>query len=224
MTKQEKYQLAKWAVQYAQHKGAQQVSVSISNSRNSSIDIRQGKIDKLEQAIESNLSIRIYADKKYSAHSTNRLDKVELSRFIEEAIAGTQYLSEDEFRTLPEPSLYYRDQGIDLKINDPEYVNHDPKEKIKRAYEIEEEVLGKDDRIISVTAGYYDGLSERVLVNSNGFEGDTANTYYGCYASVSVKGEDARPESGWSESDIYYHKLIRKGIGKTALNRALRKI
>jgi PmbA protein len=64
--------------------------------------------------------------------------------------------------------------------------------------------LGKDDRIISVTASYYDGLSERVMVTSNGFEGDTSNSYYGLNAQVSVKGGDARPESYWSESAIFY--------------------
>jgi PmbA protein len=43
-------------------------------------------------------------------HSTNRLKEEELARFIEEAIAGTRYLSEDEFRTLPDPSQYFKGQ------------------------------------------------------------------------------------------------------------------
>lgn len=113
MTKQEKYDLAKWAMNHALEKGAQQVSVSISNSRSSSIDVREEKIDKLEQAIESNLSVRLFVDKKYSAHSTNRLIKTELAQFIEEAIEATRFLSEDEFRTLPDPSLYYKGDGSD---------------------------------------------------------------------------------------------------------------
>jgi PmbA protein len=89
MTKQEKYNLAKWAMNHALENGAQQASVSISNSRSSSVEVREEKIDKLEQAIQSSLSIRLFVDNKYSAHSTNRLKKEELSRFIEEAIAGT---------------------------------------------------------------------------------------------------------------------------------------
>jgi PmbA protein len=36
------------------------------------------------------------------------LKKEELARFIEQAIEGTRFLSEDEFRTLPDPELYYK--------------------------------------------------------------------------------------------------------------------
>lgn len=224
MTKQEKYNLAKWAMNHALENGAQQVSVSISNNRSSSVDVREEKIDKLEQAIESNLSIRLFVDKKYSMHSTNRLKKEELTRFIEEAIAGTRFLSEDEFRALPDPALYYKGQGRDLDTLDKDFDNHDPQKKIDLAFEAEKEVKGKDERIISVSTGYYDGISERVMVTSNGFEGDTANSYYGLNASVSVKGGDARPESGWGESAIFFDKLEKNGIGKKALDRALRKI
>ncbi len=224
MTKQEKYNLANWAMKHALDNGAQQVSVSISNNRSSSIDVREEKIDKLEQAIESNLSIRLFVDKKYSMHSTNRLSKEELGRFIEEAIAGTRYLSEDEFRTLPDPSLYYKGQPRDLNTVDINFDKHDPKEKIELAFKTEKEVRGKDERIVSVSTGYYDGLRERVMVASNGFEGDTANSWYGLSASVSVKGDDARPESGWSESAIFYGKLQKNGIGTIALDRALKKI
>ncbi len=87
MTKQEKYNLAKWAMNHALKNGAQQASVTISNNRSSSVDVRNQQIDKLEQAIQSNLSVRLYVDNKYSVHSTNRLKKEELARFIEESIA-----------------------------------------------------------------------------------------------------------------------------------------
>ena len=224
MTKEEKYNLAKWAMNHALENGAQQASVSISNSRNSSIDVRQEKIDKLEQAIQNGLSIRLFVDNKYSSHSTNRLKKEELTRFIEEAIEGTKFLSEDKFRSLPDPELYYKGNGKNLNTLDANFDNVDPQDKINLAYKIEKEVLGKDDRIISVSSSYYDGINERVMVTSNGFEGDTANSYYGVNAEVSVKSEDARPESYWSESNIFFAKLMKDGVGKKALKRALDKI
>ena len=224
MTLEEKYSLAKWAINHALENGAQHASVSISNSRSSSVEVREQKIDKLEQAIQSNLSVRLFVDNRYSAHSTNRLKKEELAHFIEEAIAGTRFLSEDEFRTLPNPDLYYKGGGVDLNTMDKNFDSCDPQEKINLAFEAEREVLGKDERIISVTASYYDGLNERVMVTSNGFEGDSANSYYGLNAQVSVKGGDARPESYWSESAIFYDQLMKQDVGKKALQRALKKI
>ncbi len=224
MTKQEKYNLAKWAMNYALENGAEQVSVSISNSSSSSVEVREEKIDTLEQAIESNLSIRLFVDNKYSAHSTNRMKKKDLALFIGEAIAGTRYLSKDEYRTLPDPGLYYKGDGPDLKTLDTGFEQHNPQEKIDLAFQAEKEARGKDERIISVSASYYDGLNERVMVTSNGFEGDRANSYYGINAQVSVKGGDARPESYWSESAIFHEKLKKEGIGQKALERALKKI
>ncbi len=225
MTKEEKYSLAKWAVNHALENGAQDAKVSIYDSQNSSVEVRDEKIDKLEQSTQSGLSISLYVDKKYSAHSTNRLNnKEELKRFIEEAIAGTRFLAEDEFRTLPDPGLYFKGEEKDLKTFDSGFLSIDPQEKLNAVFNIEKEVLGKDERIISVTASYYDGMSSSVMVTSNGFEGDTARTYYGLNASVSVKGGDARPESYWGESAIFHDKLKAEGIGEIALKRALKKI
>lgn len=224
MTKEEKYTLAKWAMNHALENGARQASVNISNSQSSSVEVREEKIDKLEQAIQSGLTIRLYVDNKYSAHSTNRLKKEELARFIEQAIEGTRFLSEDEFRTLPDPSLYYKGKNNELKTLDTDFGKVDPQEKIDLAFAVEKEVLGKDDRIISVTTSYYDGFDERVMVTSNGFEGDSANSQFGLYSSVSVKGGDARPEASWNESAIFFNKLKKESIGETALKRALNKI
>jgi len=224
MTKEEKYTLAKWAMNHALESGAQQVSVSIANSQSSSVEVREEKIDKLEQAIQSGLSIRLFVDGKYSAHSTSRMKKEELARFIEEAIEATKFLSEDEFRTLPDPELYYKGDGKDLDLLDENFSSVDPKEKIDLAFAAEKEVLGKDERLISISCSYYDGLNERVMVTSNGFEGDTANSHFGIYTSVSVKGDDARPEFSWGESAIKYADLKKEGTGTTALKRAVEKI
>ena len=90
---------------------------------------------------------------------------------------------------------------------DEDFSKVDPQKKIDLAFAVEKEVLGKDDRIISVSTGYYDGFDERVLVTSNGFEGDSANSQFGLYGSVSVKSNEARPEGSWNESSIFFDKL-----------------
>lgn len=224
MTKEEKYTLAKWAMNHALENGAQNASVSIANAVASSVEVREQKIDKLEQAIQSNLSIRLFVDGKYSAHSTSRLKKEDLAHFIEEAIEGTRFLAEDEYRTLPDPELYYKGGGIDLKSLDKGFSAVNPQQKIDLAMAAEQEALGKDERIISVSSSYYDSMNERVMVTSNGFEGDTANSVFGIHTSVSVKGGDARPEGGWNESSITFSDLQKTGTGTIALEKALKKI
>jgi PmbA protein len=62
------------------------------------------------------------------------------------------------------------------------------------------------------------------MVASNGFEGDSENSYYSLGASVSVSDGDARPGGGWYESAVFSDKLVREGIGKKALKKALDKL
>jgi len=224
MTKEEKYNLAIYAMKHALRNGADQAGVSLSNSISNSLEVRNKQTDMLEQANQVNLTIRLFVNNKYSAHSTNRLNKKDLKRFIEEAVSGTKFLSEDLFRSLPDPGLYFSGEKSDLKTRDAYFERVTPEEKIRLAFEAESEAINKDSRIISVTAGYYDSLNERVLVTSNGFRGDTANSYYGLNTSVSVNGGESRPESYWSENSVFFNSLKTQGIGQKALQRALKKI
>jgi len=224
MTQEEKYNLAKWAMQHALDHGADEASIIISQSKNSNVDVREQKIDTLKEAIQSSLSIRLFVDSRYSAHRTNRLDKKELARFIEQAIAGTKYLSPDPFRALPDPALYYTGGEQNLGTVDDAYDQIDPKSKVDLAFQVEQEAYEKDDRIISITAGYGDNTNSRLMVTSNGFEGETANSSFSLYASVSVDGGEARPSEAWSERAIFFDQLKKSDIGTKALERALKKI
>lgn len=222
MNKDEKYSIAKWAMEHAVKNGAQQARVIIYNNNSSQIEVRDEKIDKLQESNRNGMQINLYVDKKYSSISTNRItNKEELGKFIEEAIVGTRFLAEDEFRTLPDPERYYKGDGPDLKTVDPNFASVDPQQKVKNAFDLEKEVLGSDERIISVSTSYRDGMSGSVMMASNGFEGDSENTYYSLSASVSVTDGTARPRGAWYESSIFNEELIRKDIGKKALKRAL---
>ncbi len=222
MTKEEKYNIAKWAMEHAIENGAQQARVTIYNNNSSQIEVREQKIDKLQESNRSGMQINLYVDKRYSSISTSRIsNREDLGKFIEEAIKGTRFLAEDEFRTLPDPDLYYQGDGPDLKTVDEIFQDIDPKKKLDSTFALEEEILGQDNRIISVSASYNDGMSGSVMVASNDFEGESERTHYSLGASVSVSEGKARPRGGWYESAIFNEKLIRKGIGEKALKRAL---
>jgi PmbA protein len=224
MTTNEKYALAGLVMDHALKSGAEQVSVSINDSRKSDIDIRDQKIDKLKESVRNSLTIELFVGKKYSAHSTSRLKKEELFHFVDEAIAATRFLGEDEFRSLPEPELYYKGVGNDLKVLDSQLDAVDAKTKIDLAIQVHDEAFKKDERIISVTATYSDSISTRVLVTSNGFKGDSSTSNISLSAQVSVKGETGRPSDYWFENAIFLDKLLKTGIGSKALERAIRKL
>lgn len=224
MTTKEKYTLAEQVIEYALKKGAQQISVSISDSRNNNIEIRDRQIDRLVEANRNRMMIDLYVDRKYSAHSTNRLKKEDLFRFVDEAIAATRFLAEDEFRMLPDPDLYYKGGGTVPVTLDETLGSVDARTKIDLATEVLNEAFEKDERVISVSSFYSDSISSNVLVTSNGFRGDTARSNISLYATVAAKSDSGRPSDYWYESAMFFNKLNKKDIGKKALERTLSKI
>ncbi|MEG2854319.1 MULTISPECIES: TldD/PmbA family protein [Bacteroides] len=217
--------LAQWAMDYALQNGCQQAKVDLSSGSNSSFELRDAKMDRLQQASENQLTLSVYVDGRYGMYSTNRLDKKELESFIKNGIDATRYLAKDEARMLPDASRYYQGGKPDLQLTDAKLSSLNPDDKVLLAKTVAEEVLGKNERIISVDSSYSDGESSSYKLASNGFEGESNRTWFSLSAGVSIKGEgEARPSDGWYESAIYYDKLIKSDIGKTALERTLRKL
>ena len=149
MNTKERLALAHWAVKTAKKAGVDEVSVDIVNSRDVEVEVRDQKVDKLQESTQNSLSISIYADKRYSAQSTNDLRKETLTRFISEAVAMTKYLSEDEFRTLPDPKYYKGQKDIDLRIYDDEYDSLTTDKRIAYSKICEEGSRSRSDKVIT---------------------------------------------------------------------------
>ena len=210
---------------YALKNGCQASRVSLYNGSSCDIEVRNMKIDRLQQASENGLTIHLFVDGRFGSFSTNRLDKQELEKFIKDGIETTRFLAEDKARTLPDPALYYKGNGTDLQLLDPKFDKIDPNEKVTLAMSVCDEIMDKDQRVIAASASYSDSKSFSYMVASNGFEGETANSSFGLSSRISIRGEgDARPESYWFESSLFYDTLIKKGIGTKALERVLRKL
>lgn len=225
MITSENKKLAQWAMEYALKNGCQASRATLYNGSSSSFDVRDMKIDRLHQASENSLVVHLFVDGRYGSYSTNRLDKKELERFIKDGINATRYLAEDKARTLPDASLYYKGGGADLQLFDNKFDAIQPDDKVTLAMQVCEEMMGKDERIISATSSYSDEKDFKYMVASNGFEGETSGSSFSLVGSISVRGEgEARPESYWYESSLYYDELPKKGIGTKTLERVLQKL
>lgn len=217
--------LAQWAMDFALKGGCQAAKVMLYANSNTSYQLRNAKMDRLKQASEMGMRISVYVDGRYGNYSTNRLNKSELESFISNGIESTRYLAKDEYRVLADAERYYKGGKPDLQLFDSSMAKINPDEKIALARASAEEVMGKDERIISVETsfGEYEGTSYSLI--SNGFEGESQSTTCSISASVSVKGEgDARPSDYWYESDMFYNTLTKTDIGSKALQRVLRKL
>jgi len=218
-------ELAQHIMEFAKKNGCSASRVSINAGTECTFEYRDEQLEKLQQASENGMSIALFVDGRFGTFSTNRIEKTELEKFIKNAIESTRYLAEDDCYALPNSDLYYRgndpfDTCFDKAINSLQ-----ADEKLRLAKSTVEEVYQTNPKIISVSAGYNDGSYFSYLIDSNGFEGERAQTYFNINANISLKGDgDARPESGWYDSSLFWSELKKEGIGKVALERALRKL
>lgn len=217
--------LAQWAIDYALKNGCQSAKSVLYANSNTSFELRNGKMDKLQQASEGGMSISLYVDGRYGNFSSNRLNQKELESFINNGIDSIKYLAQDTARKLPDSSRYYKGGNPDLKLYDSTINSVQPDDKVELAKKVADEILGKDDRIISVDSSYSDGESFAYRITSNGFEGESKSTWFSLSSGVAIKGEgEARPSDGWYESSLYFNDLIKDNVGRTGLERVLRKL
>ena len=83
-------------------------------------------------------------------------------------------------------SLYYKGDGADLQLIDPKFDSIQPDEKVSLAMKTCEEMMGKDDRIISANSSYSDEKDFKYMVASNGFEGEACGSSFSLVASVKM--------------------------------------
>ncbi|MDR0743922.1 MAG: TldD/PmbA family protein [Tannerella sp.] len=218
-------QLAQWAMEYALKNGCRAARLSLYNNSNTSFEIRDMKMDKLQQASENGLSIQLFVDGRFGTVSTNRFVKEELERFIRNGIESTRYLAEDKARRLPDESFYYKGGGPDLQLYDEMFPSLPPDDKVALAMRVCDEIMDRDKRVVSAGSSYSDGESFGYLIASNGFEGEACSSCFSLSGEASIKGEgEARPGAYWYESSLYFDTLEKDGIGRKALERALQKL
>src|SRR5262245_53877049 len=114
-------QVARGAIQTALKAGAREASATIARSRDVSVEWRDGKVERINEATRRSLTLQLYVDGRYSAAMSSDLRPEALATFISDGVAMTRVLTEDPFRTLPDPALYQGRAATDLQLDDPAY-------------------------------------------------------------------------------------------------------
>ncbi len=218
--------LAEFLVGSAIKNGADEAEVSIHFDRGFSVDVRQGEIEKLEEAGDKEMSIRLIKDKKTATIDSSDFSKPVLEQLIKNAISRAEASSPDPFAGLPEfDSSIKLVDWQELAIFDETIEGLTPEQKIDYARQIEAICLS-DKRISnSHGASFSNFTSETILVNSFGFSGCYQRT--GCEAGVHLQAGDGdnKVEDGWYESSRFFKNLWSpEKIAATAIQRVTRLI
>jgi PmbA protein len=191
--------VARYALARALHHGARQASVAVDDTRSVDFEWRDGRLEKVQQAQSSTVSVRLFVAGRYSTHQSSDLRESALDPMISQAVAMTRHLSVDAFRSLPDLELCIPPLRQDLEITDPAWESAPRADKIGTADALEQASRGVAGtaEIATVTTGWSDAFSRRILVDSNGLEAYAEGTTFWMGSTVTVKGDGAKRPRGW---------------------------
>src|SRR5688500_12691410 len=130
------------AVEAATKAGAKDAAAAASRSRDVDFQVRDGKLEKVEDSTARSLSLRLFVDGRFSQHSTTDLRPERVTAFVAEAVKMTRSLQPDEHRHLADPSLYPTSLPA-LELTDAAVTKIDRDQRLAWAMRMNERVVGK---------------------------------------------------------------------------------
>jgi len=213
------------AVELAKSAGANDAWTTANQSRDVEFEHRDGALEKVKDTTSRSLNIQIYADGRYSSHQTTDLKPERLKGFVAEAVAITRALEPDENREITSRELFANRPENDLDLIDTAVTAIDRDRRLEWCRALDEVATGHE-RVISATAGVYDGSQLSVSASSNGFLGSQESTYCWYGANVTLKDEgERRAAAGYYVGGVHVSALPdAASVAGVALERALSRI
>jgi len=216
---------AQQALELAKAAGAEEVSAQMSQSRDVTFEYRDGALEKVKDTTSQGLGVKVYAAGRYSSHQTTDLNPDRLKSFVSEAVAITKALEPDEFREITPEELFKDRPDVDLDLVDPAVAEITRDQRLAWCEAIDTIATGHE-KVISATAGIYDGSSESASVSSNGFSGTQQSTYcwYGSEITLADQGDKRAEDSFYAGGPHIAGLPEPSAVASTALQRVLSRL
>ena len=216
--------LATDILQQARRLGADSGDVLVSAGESFSAGVRLGQVEKILNAQEKRLGLRLFVGKSSAITSTANFTRDAISSLIKETIALAKATAPDEYSGFPDPTELATSQ-LDLDLAEITS-SFSTEEKIALAREAEASALQADPRITNSEGGDFSNSSRDILyANTLGFLGQYSTTNYSLSAVPVASQNGAMQRDYWYSAHRKLHRLeSASAIGKKAAERALRRL
>ncbi|MBN2244208.1 MAG: TldD/PmbA family protein [Candidatus Aminicenantes bacterium] len=185
--------LAEELVKKCLNLGADGAEVYIENSRDLSIEVRNGEVETVEESSSHGVGFRVFKAGKMAFSHCNDFTDASLDNAISRAVGFAGITTPDENNVLPTEMGITEVDGL----YDPNIINVAMDEKITLAKQVEQIAL-EDPRITkSAGSGYGEGEGEIFLANSRGLSKNYKMS--ACSYGVSVVAEKGEQKSSGGE-------------------------
>ncbi len=212
------------ALQQARHLGGTAGDILIATGESFSASVRLGEVEKVHNAREKRLGLRIFVGSRSAITSTSDFSLEALSVLVEETVKLAKATAADEISGLPSPEDFAKDFP-DLDLADFN-ANLTPEEKIALACEAESAALSLDPRITNSEGAEFSHSSREVLyANSFGFLGRYYTTSFSLSAVPVAQQNGAMQRDYWYSSHRKLNGLESAAmVGKKAAERTVRRL
>ena len=209
----------------AKAKGASQGDVVMAESDSFFVTVRMGEVEKISQAGEKRLGLRLFFGNSSASASTSDISRKSIEKLVDDTARMAQVTAQDPHGGLPEAAdLASELPQLDLLDEPARAVSVD--EKIQIALDTENGALTYDARITNSEGAEFSNQFGRVIyASSQGFAGAYAGSTFGYSVSPVASQNGSMQRDYWYSSNRKFAKLESpKSVGAQAAQRVLRRL
>ncbi|OGQ50569.1 MAG: peptidase [Deltaproteobacteria bacterium RIFCSPLOWO2_02_56_12] len=218
-------ELARDILHQAKAKGASQGDLLMVESDSFFVTVRLGEIEKISQAQEKRLGLRLFFGASSATASTSDISKGSIERLVDETCAMARSTAQDEYSGLPAPEECAR-TFLDLDLLDDSGRALSVEERSRLALETEKTALDYDRRITNSEGAEFSNQAGRVIyANSHGFSGEYQGSTYGLSVVPVAALDGMMQRDYWYSSQRKFSRLESpESVGRKAAARVLRRL
>jgi PmbA protein len=218
-------ELARDILAQAKQKGATEGDVVMVESDSFFVTVRLGEVEKISQAQEKRLGVRLFFGHSSATGSTSDISRDSLENLVNDTCVMARATVPDEFSGLPLPEELAREVG-NLDLLDDQARSLSVEEKIRLAREAEEKALSFDPRITNSEGGEFSNqFNHLIYANSAGFSGEYEGSAFSLSAAPVAKSNGTMQRDFWHSSQRKFSRLESpQVVGQKAAERVLRRL
>jgi PmbA protein len=209
----------------AKAQGASQGDVVMVESDTFFVTVRLGEVEKISQAQEKRLGLRLFFGSSSASASTSDISKKSIARLVEDTTQMARATAQDPHSGLPAAEDLAREVR-ELDLLDAHTHSISVEEKIQMAMEMERSALELDSRITNSEGAEFSNNFGRVIyASSHGFSGEYHGSTFGHSVAPVAKANGSMQRDYWYSSNRKFARLESpKSVGEKAAQRALRRL
>ncbi|HEY1235628.1 MAG TPA: TldD/PmbA family protein [Candidatus Binatia bacterium] len=208
-----------------QAKGATQGDVVMVESESFFVTVRMGEVEKVSQAGEKRLGLRLFFGNSSASASTSDISQQSIEKLVDDTARMAKITAQDPHGGLPDGAALARElPELDLLDESARSISVD--ERIQLALEAEKSALNYDPQITNSEGAEFSNQFGRVIyVSSEGFSGEYSGSTFGESVSPVASRNGSMQRDYWYASNRKFGRLESpRSIGVKAAQRALRRL